>query len=174
MLELPSLEIFKKIGLKFQTKNNLKEDIFFNKKKEEEFKKNLVIKSFLCIFLTNFLTYSVMSKDTPIESAPMNKNKGMISMSIALENYLPENNTYEPIKLVGPNNETITNEALIESITEKEALIEDREVPIYIVQLKKADAQKIVQYQNKLIRAYPASIKDDKRVSTGEPYEIKF
>lgn len=180
MRELMNLKIFKKIGTKFLSRNNSetnRDDIFFNKKKEEQFKKNLMIKSLVCIFITNFLTYSLMMNDSQQENKSMKKIEGMISMSIALESYLPFDELNQYVKLVGPNNETITNVAILESLTEKEAQLEDRDLPIYIVQLNKNDAQKIVHYQNKLIRAYPAGIKDHTAKATlnsGEPYEIKF
>lgn len=180
MQELMNLKFFNKIGSKFLNRNSNeknKDDIFFNKKKEEQFKKNLMIKSLVCIFITNILTYTLMINDSTQENKPTSKIEGMISMSIALESYLPFDELNQYVKLVGPNNETITNVAILESLTEKEAQLEDRELPIYIVQLNKNDAQKIVQYQNKLIRAYPASIKDHTAkavVNSGEPYEIKF
>lgn len=177
MLEVSNSSPFKKIGTLFQlskkSKDENKEDIFFNKKKEEQFKKSILIKALFSILLTNTLTFMITSNPQYKEIQRINTD-GMTMVSIALDSYVPLTTSNEKVKLIGPNNETISNEAIIESITDKQAYLNDKEIPVYIIQIKNEDARKLVQYQEKVIRAYPASIKDFTETKSGGPYEIKF
>lgn len=172
MLDLKNLKIFKKNGTVI-SQDNQTQDIFFNKKKEAEFKNDILKKAMICIFLTNILTYISLKEEKKTITQKRINTQGMVSLNLAIESYIP--NDYEgEVKLIGPSNELITTNAKIEEKTQLRADFEMRELPIYVVSVKNVDGHKLVKYREKIIRAYPQSININNSYTNGGPHEISF
>ena len=173
MQDLKNFKILKKAGSKI-TEPKKDDDLFFNKAKEQQFKKTITIKSFFCIVLTNLMTYTALSSNPVVLSPEAVIEKGMTSLSLPIQSYIPKGGRIPKVKLVGPNNEMIAEEVIIENSTEEVVNVEDREVPVYVVTVKDQDASKFLKYRNKLIRAYPMTVLTNQKFSKGGPHEIRF
>ncbi|EQC46606.1 hypothetical protein [Bacteriovorax sp. Seq25_V] len=173
MQDLKNFKILKKAGSKI-TDTKKEDDLFFNKAKEQQFKKTITIKSLICIFLTNMMTYTALSSNQVTPTVEAEIEKGMTSLSLPIQSYIPKGGRIPKVKLVGPSNEMIAEEVIIENLTEEVVDVEDQEVPVYVVTVKDQDASKFLNYRNKLIRAYPMTVLTRKRNATGAPHEIRF
>lgn len=169
MQRLKSFITFKKNG----TKSNDSEILFFDKKREDQFKQKIIVKTFLCLILTNTLTYMACQKNS--ESIPDLNSPNMTILSIPLENYVPSDYGNNEVTLLGPHNEILATNAIIEAKEERIIDIEDKEVNFYTIKIKNEHIDKLVGMEDKIIRAYPKIIKPKTVAKNlGGPYEINF
>lgn len=146
-------------------------DIFFTQDKEKKLKKELFLKFFLSLILTNTITYLLFAPvDKTVVAIKRKHNDNEKILTLKIHSFVPLNGKEKVVSLY-----TSANSQIVERVTLiKKIESEDFDSDLgqkYQVSVQDTDIEKILQHKDSTLFAFPII----KITSTGEkPYEINF
>ena len=146
----------------------------FDRDKEKKFKQQIILKSFLCILLTNLLTYmSIKEEKTQVLDKKTINLSSYQRISVELTNFTPLKDEPTKVTILNRYNKRMISEAYIITKSEEETYGSDQNK--YIIAIKPEDVSKIIKLKNRQLFSYPyyqsPKIKITKK---GAPYEISI
>ena len=149
-------------------------EIIFDKAKEKNFKRQMIVKSIILILLSNLFLFISMNNNKEIKSQKVSIDlRDYENLSLNLKNSAVLNDEASPITILDERNNRIIDKAyLLEQIDSGETMDESQQ---YLVAVSKSDLINIIKNKKVKLYSYPY-FKNKKVVKKYKrsPYEIIF